>query len=266
MPVILSAAVASIFMLFATASHADQASDTEYVWDLGEIFPGTEAWNTARERVLSDLEKIEARRGTLGKSAESLYDTLQLISSTSRDAYRVYAYSSLAGDEDLRNTGTQERNQLGDIMLARFSQATAWVQPEILSIGEELINAYLKEEPRLDPFRFQLKNTLRNAPHTLGEEAEQTLAYLSQTFSSPSNIYSLVANSDIPWPEVTLSDGETHVIDSQGYGRWRSSENRNDRKLVFDTFWTKWGEYSSSVGAILNTHIQTQAALAQARH
>lgn len=266
MPGILRATLAGLFLLFACASHADEQTDLRYTWDLAEIFPSTEAWNTAREQVLSDLGKIEARRGTLGDSAESLYETLQLISDTSRAAYRVHGYSSLAGDEDLRNTETQERNQLGEIMLARFSQATAWLQPEILGVGEEVINAYLKVEPRLKPFAFQLEDTLRNAPHTLGEEAEQTLAYLSQTFDSPSNIYSLVANSDIPWPEITLSDGEAHVIDSQGYGRWRSSRNRDDRKLVFDTFWTKWSEYRSSVGAILNTHVQTQAALARARH
>ncbi|ANO53310.1 oligoendopeptidase F [Woeseia oceani] len=254
-------------MLFcASVGFADDTVDERYTWDLSEIFPTPEAWDQAREQVLSDLGKIEARRGTLGDSAESLADTLQLISKTSRDAYRVYAYSSLAGDEDLRDTESQERNQLGDIMFARFSQATAWVDPELLGVGKEVINAYQKEEPRLAPFAFQLENTLRNAPHTLGEEAEQTLAYLSQTFGSPNNIYSLVANSDIPWPEITLSNGETDVIDSQGYGRWRGSENRTDRKLVFDTFWTKWSEYRNSVGSILNTHLQTQASLAQARN
>ncbi|MEQ8206485.1 MAG: oligoendopeptidase F [Woeseia sp.] len=266
MRVFLRTAIAGVLLFCASASFADEVVDQRYTWDLSEIFPTAEAWNTARERVLSDLGKIEARRGTLGDSAESLADTLQLISKTSRDAYRVYAYSSLAGDEDLRDTESQERNQLGDIMFARFSQATAWVEPELLAVGKEVINAYQKEEPRLAPFSFQLENTLRNAPHTLGEEAEQTLAYLSQTFGSPSNIYSLVANSDIPWPEVTLSNGETDVIDSQGYGRWRNSENRADRKLVFDAFWNKWSEYRSSVGSILNTHMQTQASLAQARH
>lgn len=266
MRVFLRTAIAGVMLFCASVGFADDTVDERYTWDLSEIFPTPEAWDQAREQVLSDLGKIEARRGTLGDSAESLADTLQLISKTSRDAYRVYAYSSLAGDEDLRDTESQERNQLGDIMFARFSQATAWVDPELLGVGKEVINAYQKEEPRLAPFAFQLENTLRNAPHTLGEEAEQTLAYLSQTFGSPNNIYSLVANSDIPWPEITLSNGETDVIDSQGYGRWRGSENRADRKLVFDTFWTKWSEYRNSVGSILNTHLQTQASLAQARN
>ena len=88
----------------------------------------------------------------------------------------------------------------------------------------------------LERFRFGLEDSLRNAPHTLGDEAEETLAYFSQAFGSPNTIYSMVANSDIPWPTVTLSNGEEGTIDSQGYSRFRSSDNREDRKLVFDTF------------------------------
>ncbi|HZW60548.1 MAG TPA: oligoendopeptidase F [Woeseiaceae bacterium] len=265
----LRAAVAGALLICSLGLHAQEdpgTPDPKYTWNLEELFPSVEAWDAARVEVLAELEQIEARRGTLGDSAAALYETLALISATTKDAYRVYAYASLAGDEDLRRTDTQERNQLGDIMFSRFSQATAWVEPEILAVGAEVINAYLRQEPRLAPYSFQLENTLRGAPHTLGEEAEQTLAYLSQSFGAPGNIYSIVANSDIPWPSVALSDGEEHRIDSQGYSRWRASDNRADRKLVFDTFWSKWLEYRNSVGAVLNAHLQTQVALARARN
>ena len=250
----------------ASAEDSNEPVDPQYTWDLTEIYPSVDAWDAAREKVLAELEAIEARRGTLGDSAGALFEALSLISSTNKEASRVFAYASLAADEDLRVTETQERRQLGQIVFARFSEATAWVQPEILAVGEEVIDAYLKEDERLAPFAYGLDNSLRNAPHTLGEEAEATLAYFSQTFGAPNNIYSLVANSDIPWPEVDLSTGETHRIDSQGYSRWRASENRDDRKLVFDAFWSKWLEYRNSVGSILNTHIQTQVSLARARN
>ncbi|MEM9208924.1 MAG: oligoendopeptidase F, partial [Pseudomonadota bacterium] len=188
------------------------------------------------------------------------------ISAVSKEASRVATYASLNADEDLRVTVTQERRELSRIMSARAASATAWLQPEILEIGDEVIQAYLNEDPRLERFRYQLENALRNAPHTLGEQAEETLALFSQTIGAPNSIYSIVANSDIPWPEVELSTGDTVRIDSQGYGFWRGSENRADRKLVFDTYWNKWLEYRNSVGAVLNGHVQTQVALARARN
>jgi len=240
--------------------------DSRYTWDLTDLYASDQEWDAARRKVLADLDRIEGLRGTLGNSADSLYDALSTITQATRDAYRVSTYSSLAKDEDLRVTETQERDQLSDLMYTRFSEATAWVQPEILKTGAEVINAYLNEDSRLETYRFQLEDALRNAPHTLGDEAEQTLAYMSRATGAGGDIYTISANSDIPWPEIELSTGEKVRIDSQGYGRWRASENRADRKLVFDTFWSKWLEYRNSVGAMLNAHIQTQVALARARN
>jgi oligoendopeptidase F len=266
----LSRITFAFFLLLpaATLLAQDEATevDPKYTWDLTEIYPSLEAWEQARDEVLASFEDIEARRGTLGNSAEDLYETLALISDTTRKAARVSTYSSLNADEDLRVTETQERRQLGQIMFSRFNEATAWVQPETLRVGEEVINAYLKEDGRLERFRFQLEDSLRNAPHTLGDEAEETLAFFSQAMASPFNIYGMVANSDIPWPTVTLSTGEEGRIDSQGYSRYRQAENRDDRKQVFDAFWGKWLEYRNSVGAVLNSHLQNQVALAKARN
>ena len=258
-----------LFLLVLTlplmAAEEKPAVDPAYTWDLTELYPTVEAWSEARDAVLAGLEKIIARRGTLGESAEDLYTTLALISDTQKEAARVYTYASLNADEDLRETVTQERRQLAQSMFAQLGEATSWLQPEILRVGEETIRSYIREDERLERFAFQLDDALRNAPHTLGDEAEATLAYFSQTFGSPTSIYGMVSNSDIPWPEVEMSTGEKGVIDSQGYSRFRSSPNREDRKLVFDAFWGKWDEYRNSVGTIMNAHLQTQVALAKAR-
>ncbi|MCI0517596.1 MAG: oligoendopeptidase F [Woeseiaceae bacterium] len=253
-------------ILLAIPLAGSTAEGDAAIWDLSEIYPSVEAWDQAREAVLKDLELIEARRDTLGDSADALYEALALVSDVTRKAARVSAYSSLKADEDVRVTGDQERDQLSQIMFARLNEATAWMQPELLRVGEEVINAYIKEDERLDRFSFQLEDSLRNAPHTLGDEAEETLAYFSQAFAAPYNTYSLVSNSDIPWPTVTLSDGTEFLVDSQGYGRLRGGPNRDDRKLVFDTYWGKWLEYRNSVGSVLNSHIQTQVSLAKARN
>ena len=266
---LLAAALLALPMTVGYAqeeSAEDRPVDPQYTWDLTELYPSVEAWNEAREEVLAEFDKLDAHRGTLGDSADSLYQAYRHVSDTLKKAGRVYVYASLNGDEDLRVTDTQERRQLGSIMFSRFSEATAWMQPELLEVGREVIESYIHEDERLAPFAFQLDNSLRNAPYTLGAEAEQTLSYFSQSFGSPSSTYSLLANSDIPWPTITLANGDEVRLDSQGYGRARSSQNRDDRKLVFDTFWSKWLEYRNSVGIILNSHVQTQVALAKARN
>ncbi len=264
---LLPLAVALFAFVGTTAlAEEDRAADPQATWDLTELYPTVEAWNTAREEVTVDFEEIDSRRGTLGDSADSLYSTFRLVSDTLKKAGRVFVYASLEGDEDSRNSETQGRTQLARIMFARFGEVTAWIQPEIIEVGREVIESYIREDERLTPFAFQLDDSLRNAPHTLSAETEQTLSYFAQTFGSPGQTYRLLANSDIPWPTITLSDGEEVLLDSQGYGRARGSANRDDRKLTFDTFWGKWAEYRNSIGMVMNSHLQTQVALAKARN
>jgi len=243
-----------------------EATNPQATWNLTDLYPSVEAWSRARDEVMADFEKIDSLRGSLGESADSLYTTYRFVSDTNRKARRVYVYASLNADEDLRESVTQERRQLADIMFARFGEATAWMQPELIQVGREIIESYIKEDERLQPFEHRLDDSLRNAAHTLSPETEQTLSYFSQTFGAPNDTYSLLANSDIPWPTITLSDGEELVVDSQGYSKARGSANRDDRKLAFDTFWGKWAEYRSSVGMVMNTHLQTQVALAKSRN
>ena len=256
--------IVALCTLLPLSTLAQDAPSPAGTWNLEHLFPSQQAWNTERERLLGEFDRIAAYKGTLGNSGNDLYAALRFVSDTYRAALRVYVYSSLQADEDLRVNDAQERNQLTDAMFSSFGQATAWMDPEIVAVGETRIRQFIDDTPELAPFRHQLDNTLRQAAYTLSEETEQALSYFSQTIDAPSNIYSIIANSDIPFPTLTI-DGEEARIDSQGYGRFRSHPDQETRKQVFDAYWRKWQEYRNSVGMVLNSHIQTQVALAKAR-
>lgn len=247
------------------AQQAEPAADPRYVWDLTELYPDIEAWSRARLETFELAADIEARKGTLGESPASLYRTLALISDAYRQAGRVGAYAGLKFDEDMRVADAQERNQLADTLNARLSEATSWFEPELIGVGRTRIESFIEAEPRLAPFAHGLDDVLRSADYTLGEEAEATLAFFSRSFDAPSSTYSLLSNSDIPFPTITLSDGDERRIDNQAYGALRALPDRNDRKAVFDAYWGKWEEFRNSVGMVLNSHIQTQVALSRAR-
>ena len=240
-------------------------ADPRYVWDLTALYTDVEAWDRARRDVLARTEAILARRGTLGAGAASLYETLALVSDAYREAGRVSAWSGLGLDEDLRNPIAQERDQLAEAMYARLAEATAWMDPELVAVGADRITSFIEAEPRLAPFAHDLANRLRAAEHTLGAEAEATLAFFSRPFDAPAATYALLSNSDIPFPTITLSDGSEHRIDNQGYGALRARPERADRKAVFDAYWSQWSAFESSVGSVLSAHVQTQVAAARAR-
>ena len=238
---------------------------TADMWDLTDLYPTPEAWNAAREGLLAVQPSIEEKRGTLGDGSDALYAAARLMSDIYKEALRVWMWASLSADEDLRVPETQERRQLAQTMFARLSEAMAWYRPEVLRVGRDRIMSFVDADPRLEPFRHDLDDLLRKAPHTLGDETEQVLAAAGEPLGAPYNVYGLLANSDIPWPTVTLSSGEDVRLDAQGYSAHRQAEDRDDRQAVFDAYWGKWTEFRNSVGMTLSAHLQAQVFLTRTR-
>jgi oligoendopeptidase F len=73
------------------------------------------------------------------------------------------------------------------------------------------------------------------------------LAAAGDVLQQPDAVYGQLANSDLPYPTVTLSDGEKVRLDQSAYEKYRQSPNRADRKLVFDSFWGAWKAYESTM-------------------
>ncbi|WP_045827315.1 oligoendopeptidase F [Teredinibacter turnerae] len=258
----LSCFLFSMSVGFAVQTYADDAT----TWDLSEIYATKADWAQARESMKDDLANIEKVKGTLGKSPKHMQKGLDTISDAYRKMLRVYSYSSMLSDEDLRNTEHLEMDQLSTISFGELGKAISWFEPEVLAIGSKKIEKFIRKNPELEKYRHPLDEILLAEPHTLDAEGEKLLAQFAATMSAPQTTYGVLANSDIPWPEIAMADGKKYRIDSQGYTRWRSSQDRALRKKVFDAYWGRWEEYRASVGSVLYAHVQNQVAMARARN
>lgn len=251
----------------AATEEAAEPAQEQISWDLTDVFATREDWDAARLGVLEQIPAMQAYEGRLGESADVLLEALQLASAVTQQAYLVSIYAGMTSDQDQRIDENQEMRGLAQLMFSQVGQATSWTTPEILAIGEEQITEFMDSNPEgFAPYRFGLEDTLRNAPYTLSPEGEGIMASAGIATSQAFQTYSLLVNSDIIWPTITLSTGEEVYLSQTAYGRHRFSQNREDRILVFDTFWGAWEDYQASVGQILNTHVQGQVFTARARN
>ncbi|MDB5396550.1 MAG: oligoendopeptidase family protein [Rhodospirillales bacterium] len=266
------ALVGLVVTLLATSSfvtaeaQTDAAQKAPVVWDLTELYPTDSVWDAESKAVAAALPGLVAYKGTLGKDPASLAKALRAVSDLQRRLARLETYASLKRDEDTRVAANQERLQRLQLLATDFGRATAFINPEIVSIGQTKIDQFIAADPDLKVFAFGLHDILRKAPHTLGEEGEGVLAGSTTATAAPQTIYTLLANSDLPWPTVALSDGRQVRIDSQGYTGTRDLPNRDDRKKVFEAFFGKWTEYKSSIGASLDGNVEGTIFNAKARH
>ncbi len=261
----IALAVALLAPTFA-AEAAEAEASQQQAWDLSDLFASLDAWEAERQALLEILPTLEAHQGKLGQDAKSLLAASDAISAFSKRLARLAVYAGLNADENLKIPETQERRGLAQSLGARFGQTISYVAPEILAVGAERIESFIAAEPGLAKHAFDLRDTLRQAPHILGQEAEQVMALTGDVTPGASRIYGILANSDVKWPTVTLGTGEEVTLSQAGYTKHRASQSRTDRKLVFDTFWSKWKDYENTFGQVLDTHVKSQVFNARARH
>ena len=249
----------------ATQNSADQTEPRQVSWDLTEIYPTDDAWTVEKERLDQEVKGLSQYEGTLGKSAAALRIALDVISASDKELARLYVYAFLKADEDRRIAENQERRSIAASLLSEFGEATSFVSPELLRVGSEMIERYIAEDTGLEKHAFSLRNILRQEPHTLSSDAEQIIAATAPIVQGPERIYAMLSSSDLPFPTITLSDGEEVRLDQAAYSLHRASQNRDDRKLVFDRFWNSWKAYEATLGQTLDTHVKTHVFEAKAR-
>jgi len=236
------------------------------LWNLADLYPTPEAWAVEYARIKDLAIALDSYKGTLGTNAAALLAALDAISRVAKETARLYAYAALKADEDISLAKSQERRQQAGALYTLLGEKTAWLAPEILALGEVKIRAFERENAVLtERHGFSLDNTLRAAPHTLGLEAESVLAAAGDVLQQPDSVYGQLANSELPFPTVTLSNGTSVRLDQSGYVQHRQSENRADRKLVFDSFWGAWKNYEGTAGAVLTAQIMGDIFRAKAR-
>ncbi len=236
----------------------EEAPDPRWTWDLGDLYESDSDWNAALQEALAGVEEIRGLKGTLSEGPQALLAAFETSNRWMLTGSRVFTYASLGADENLGDPRGQERRQQAQRMFSEYQQASAWLQPELMALGRETLERYMDELPALQTYRFNIEDALRYEPHTLGDEAESVIAAAGLMQASPFNVYGLLSNSEIPWQTLTLSTGEEALINSQGYSRHRTSRVREDRKAVFDAFWTTWGEYKGTAGQTLAAHLTSQ--------
>lgn len=263
---VLATLLAASLCLTASAASASEQPERGVAWDLSELYADASAWEEAFLVAQGRVGELVELQGSLGESDDAMRAALDAISVLSKEVSRLYVYTSLIYDTDQRDPEAQARFGRARSLYAGFEEAISWLAPEVLDLGEERVEALIAADPGLAPHAFFLRDVLRGAPHTLDAKTEEILAQASLALSASEQIYESYANADIPWPTVTLSEGQEVTLSQAGYSLWRAAPNRDDRKLVFDTFWATWNQYNDGMGATMAGNVQSNVFGARVRN
>jgi len=237
-----------------------------HTWDLCHIFEDWNAWQRSLEDLQGLMDRYQDFRGTLAEGPQQILAASRLSDELGQLVYRVYQYPGLMRAQDTRDNDVQARLEKVRIALARFRQATAWYTPELLTIPEDTMLQWLDQTPELEPYRFPILETYRQQEHVLDEDGERLLAFAGPMGGTPAQTYTMLADADVDFPEVTLSDGSTVVASHAAYDNGlHTLRAQEDREALFKAHFTVYDARPNTWSAIYNGVLQRDWFLTQAR-
>ena len=226
----------------------------EYKWNLSDIYENYSAWEKDFEKVSELKKELAGFKGQFGNEGK-LLEFFQKQEEMDKISYKLYRYPQLARDLNSSDKEAVEHLQKVQFLFAEISTELSWVNSELVDNRENIEKWIEKKE--FDDYRFGLKNLFRLQKHILEEKESKLLSYYSSFFSAPRSIYSEVTVTDVEWPQVTLSSGEKVDVTPANYSKILSTNrNQEDRKLMFQTFYTIYEKKKNTIGAIYNSILQ----------
>ena len=240
--------------------------DPADTWQITDLYPTDAAWQADYERLQGVLTQLSGYAGHLGDDAATLLACLQLQDQLMVDGDRLLSYAYRKTDEDTRLPEYQAMSAQADNFEVAFGQALAFETPELLSIPEERLVSFYKEEPALEHYRLAITRVRRKKEHTLSAEGEQLLAAAGSMGQAPGNIFALLNNADMTFADATDEKGEAHALTHGSYIALMESNDRVLRASAFHNLYAGYGKVKNTCAAVLSAQMKQLQFFAEARH
>jgi oligoendopeptidase F len=261
-----------IFMIFfaTNLSNAQQLERKDipekYKWNLSDTFKDLNAWKSAAELFSAKIDDIGKYRGKLSESADNLFYTIDTYFKLLKEIYLISDYASRLSDEDLRISENQALTQQASTLWTKFAEASSFFSPEILKIDESLIQKFYSQKPELKNYEHIISDIQRLRNHTLSENEEKILASFGLVTETPSNVYGIFNNAEMPYENIVLSNGENVELSNSGFVKYRTTPNREDRAKIFELFFNNYGKFKNTIGVNLAGKVKSDFTYAKNRN
>ncbi len=217
-------------------------------WRTEDMFKSIADWNALYEKTEKRID-FSVYEGKLDNAAtvKKCFDELYSVMG---DLELLSVYAFMKHDEDSRDSESSALLARVDDLEVRFSSAVAFITPELTALDKELLESFVLN-PDLKDYDYEIRGIIKDKAHVLGKEAEGVLAMGGQVFSSFRNIFGMINNADLPFPEITVR-GKKVKVSHGTYGVLMQDHDRNVRRRTFKAF---YGAFIGLINTISATYI-----------
>ena len=237
--------------------------DEQYKWDLSSLFKSDEEFEEALKEIDSYVEIASSYKGKLN-NAKNIKEYFDKDSEINRKVANLFCYANLRRSED--TTGDKAQAMYGKIManVVKLSSATAYAQPEILSMDKDELNK-IKEDELLKDYKFKFEKLINLKDYTLSFAEEKILADLSEVLRGPSEISENLMNADMVFEKPLDSKGEAYDLSDLNFVFLESSSDRTLRENAFRNYYKTYRQHNNTLASTYKTAVKNATSQAKIR-
>ncbi len=221
-----------------------------YKWHVNDIYADEAAWSEACTAFKKQLPALKAMQGTL-TSAANLAKALKLQDELSQMLEKIYAYARLQQDADNTDQHLQALAGEAEGLAAAFSSANAFLEPEMLALGNEKVETMLQSEPALAEYKFYITNLMRISSHILSADKEALFAESRLALSSSATSFRSLVSADMKFPAIVDGEGKEASVSEGNYLLNMTSADRTLRKNSFCGLMGTYHQYRNTLASTL---------------
>ncbi|TVL61790.1 oligoendopeptidase F [Brachyspira hyodysenteriae] len=226
----------------------------EDTWDLTLLYKNDEEFEKDF-KAMEDFSKEAAKfKGNLSKSASELKNILDSIMNASIILDKLGSYAFLKQTEDLTNNDSNIKIARFSKLASEFSANLSYFDPELMSIDDEKMNSFLKDEVLKD-YLIYLRNILKYKPHTLSEKEERILALQGELASTASNVFDTLNDADLNFGELE-HNGEKTTLTHATFSSFQESQDRELRKNSYNQFYKEYDKHKNTFAELYASQIK----------
>ena len=237
----------------------------ELTWDLTTIFKDDRAVKTAMTQLKVGVQAVLTQQGKLQDNAQNLLKVIQDELNVQNQLEHLFVYAELKNDQDTGDNTNQGLKDQITGLVAKASAQLAWIEPEILAIPNQKLTEFQNNESELKPYEHFLAVLRLKKDHVLSAKEEAILAGASSIFGSSEKVFGILDNSDLKFPFVKNSAGQTVQLSQGMYSTLLQSTNQVVRKQAFEQLYAVYEQFRNTFAATLSGEVKVHNFNAQIR-
>ena len=239
--------------------------DIKDTWNLESIYANNELWEEDYAALEKDAAEFAKLKGAIEADVSKIPAVLDAYYGLHRRLSKLSVYARMRFDQDTTDSTYQTMSAKIGSLGVKIGAASAFVEPEILSYSKEQLEAAEKENERTAYYGRKIEEMLRGQEHTLDAEKEELLAAAGDMAEAPDDIFSVLMNADMKYPDIVLEDGTHLPLTNSTYISYMESPDRAVREGAFKTLYGQIASLKNTFAAIYRGNLKQAKFYAQSR-